>query len=238
MPRFIASLFILAAMLGSVTASAQTELIENGGFETGNLASWTAINLPGGDGDWIVYSGNEVFPLPVPPAGNFAAVTVQGDPGSHVLLQNIAIPAGAEVTCSLIYYYDGAANFVIGPGLTFDIDDNQQARIDILSFDADPFTVSGGVLQNLFQTQPGDPTELGYTTLDFDLTPFAGTIVTFRAAEVDNLGAFNFAIDEVSCISDTAFVEAIPTLGEWGMMAMAGVLGITGLLYARRKRAA
>jgi len=236
MTRFLASLFIFAIALGSVTASAQTELIRNGGFETGNLQSWTAINS--GGGDWIVYSGNEVPSLSPPPVGNFAAVTVQNDPGSHVLLQNVAIPAGARVTCSLIVYYDVAAIFVIGPGLEFDGSENQQARIDILSFNADPFTVSDGVLLNLFQTLPGDPGALGYTTLDFDLSPFSGTTVKLRAAEVDNLGVFNFAIDEVSCISDIAPVENIPTLGEWGMMAMAGVLGIAGLLYARRKHSA
>ena len=89
-------------------------------------------------------------------------------------------------------------------------------------------------MSNLFQTNPGDPLSLGYTTLNFDLSAFAGSTVRFRAAEADNLGTFNFAIDDVRCGGPVT--ESIPTLGEWGMIAMAGVLGLAGLIFASRKR--
>lgn len=32
--------------------------------------------------------------------------------------------------------------------------------------------------------------------------------------------------------------EQIPTLSEWGLIAMAGILGLAGLLVARRRKAA
>ena len=228
--------FLLA--IASTFNSATAQTIVNGGFETGNFAGWTVFQQPGSGGDWFVYSGNSVPGLPSPPVGSFAANTEQGDPSSQILFQDIFIPVGAEALCSVIVYYNNTGeDFVIGPGLAFALSENQQARIDIISTDADPFTTGAGVLLNIFQTEPGDPLTLGYTTLNFDLSPFAGDTVRFRAAEVDNIGPFNFAIDELTC-GAVVVPTNIPTLGEWGMMAMAGVLGIAGLLYARRKRAA
>jgi hypothetical protein len=98
---------------------------------------------------------------------------------------------------------------------------------------AGDFDVGAGVLLNVFQTNPGDPVSLGYTIIDFDLSPYAGTKVRFRAAEVDNQSNFRFSIDDVRCGERVA---AIPTLGEWGMIAMAGVLGLAGLIFASRRR--
>jgi hypothetical protein len=220
-------------------ALAQVELIENGSFETGDFTGWTVINE--GSGGWFVYSGINTpqngFAILAPPDGDFAAVTDQSGGGSHLLLQEIIILPGSTVTCSAVIYYNNAPeDFFIGPDLSYLTIPNQQARVDILSADADPFTVSDGVLLNVYQTQPGDPASLGYTTLDFDLTPFAGSTVVLRAAEVDNVLFFNFAIDGVTCISEGGTAN-IPTLGEWGMIAMAGILGLAGLMFARRRRA-
>ncbi len=61
------------------------------------------------------------------------------------------------------------------------------------------------------------------------MSAFAGSTVRFRAAEADNLGTFNFAIDDVRCGGPVT--ESIPTLGEWGMISMAGVLGLAGLIF-------
>ena len=233
-----ATILILVIAISFTFNSASAQTIVNGGFETGGFQGWTVLQQPNSGGNWSVYSGNFIPGLPSPPVGNFAAVTEQFGPGSQVLFQDILVPVGERALCSVIVYYNNTAGeFVIGPGLAYALDANQQARIDIISTDADPFTVSLGVLLNIFQTLPGDPLQLGYTTLTFDLSDFAGATVRFRAAEVDNFGEFNFAIDELTC-DGVVIPTGIPTLGEWGMMAMAGVLGIAGLLYARRKRAA
>ena len=99
---------------------------------------------------------------------------------------------------------------------------------------ANVFYVGMGVLENLFQTNPGDPNALGYTILDFDLSPYAGSTVRLRIAEVDTVDYLNFAVDDARCGGER--VRNIPTLGEWSLIAMAGVLGLTGLIYARRRR--
>ncbi len=215
-------------------AQAQVDPFVNGSFETGDFTGWTVVQQPGSSGDWFVYSGHNLSPLPSPPVGHFAAGTNQGGPSSQVLYQDIDVPEDVE-TCSLVYYYVvGALELVTGPDLSYSGDPNEQARIDILDPAADPFDVGAGVLSNLFQTNPGDPLSLGYTTLNFDLSAFAGSTVRFRAAEADNLGTFNFAIDDVRCGGPVT--ESIPTLGEWGMISMAGVLGLAGLIFASRKR--
>jgi len=129
---------------------------------------------------------------------------------------------------------NGEGLFINGANLSQSEGPNQQARIDIMDPTADPFDVGSGVLLNLFQTNPGDPAELGYTTLNFDLSAFAGSTVRFRVAEVDNQFFFNFAIDNVQCQG----VANIPTLSEWGMITAAAGLGLIGLFFAvRRKRA-
>jgi hypothetical protein len=235
---FTLALFLALALSFFYTdAQAQDDPFVNGSFETGDFTGWTVIQEPGSGGDWFVYTGI-LTPLmsivPGPPFGPFAAITDQGGPSSQVLFQDIEVPQDPSVECSVIVYYENNSGvFITAPDLSYLTIPNQQARIDILDPSAGDFDVGAGVLLNVFQTNPGDPSSLGYTEIFFDLTPFAGSTVRFRAAEVDNQGVFNFAIDDVRCGDRVA---AIPTLGEWGMIAMAGVLGLAGLLFARRRR--
>lgn len=234
------SLALLLAFVSSffyTSAQAQDDPFVNGSFETGNFTGWTVVQEPGGAGDWFVYTGNStpLFSIvPGPPFGQFAAITDQSGPSSQVLFQDVEVPQGQSEECSVIVYYENTAGvFVTAPDLSYLTVSNQQARIDIMDPSAGDFDVGAGVLLNIFQTNPGDPASLGYTEIFFDLSPFAGTTVRFRAAEVDNLSNFNFAIDDVRCGDRVA---AIPTLGEWGMIATAGVLGIVGLAFALRRR--
>ncbi len=234
--RIFTSALFLALVLSFfyTDAQAQNDPFVNGSFETGDFTGWTVVQELGSAGDWFVYSGDDFSPLPPPPVGQFAATSAQVEPSSQVLYQDIAVPDGFDTACSLIVYYENAAGvFFTASDLSYTNAPNQQARIDIMDPLADPFDVGAGVLGNLFQTNPGDLLSLGYTTLEFDLSPFAGTTVRFRAAEVDTVSNFYFAIDDVGCGDRVA---TIPTLGEWGMIAMAGVLGIVGLAFALRRR--
>lgn len=198
------------------------------------------VDETGSEGSWFVYTGTtspaSSSIVLAPPVGDFAAIADQTGGGSHLLYQDIDVPSGAtSVNCSAIIYYNNqSGGFVIGPDLSFDGPPNQQARIDLMDPTAPGFDIGAGVLQNLFQTEPGDPNVLGYTTLNFDLSPFAGTTVRFRAAEVDNLFFFQFMIDDLSCEA-IQFVN-VPTLSEWGLIAMASILGIVGFMVIRRRQ--
>ena len=238
-PLYVVYTLLFVFALTGLKANAQI-LMKNGSFETGDFTGWTVVQEPGGSGNWFVYSGNATTvnadPILPPPDGTFAAVT-EGDPGSQVLFQDIDIPAGNTVTCSVIVYYENRAGvFINAPDLSYLTIPDQQARIDIMDPNAPDFDIGAGVLENLFQTNPGDPNSLGYTTINFDLTDFAGTTVRFRVAEVDNEDVFNFSIDDATC--EAISVANVPTLSEWGLIAMAGILGIVGFMVIRRRKVA
>ena len=216
----------------------EIELVENGSFESGSLTGWTTESLSGGF--WSVYSGdmvngNTVLP---PPDGTFAAVSAPEEIASSIIFQDIELPETSEITCSAIVYYENESGvFVFGDGLNVVDVPNQQYRVDIMDPEAPDFDTGGGVLLSLFQTMSGDPNSLGYTTLDFDLTQFAGQTVRIRAAVAANLGSLFGSLDAVTC---TAIRQPnpIPTLSQWGLIAMAGLIGIAGLLAVRMRKTA
>lgn len=157
---------------------------------------------------------------------------------ANILYQDIEIFPGATVSCTAIVYltnqYEGG--YIIGDGLTVN-SPNQQMRVDIMDPTADPFDTGSGVLQNLFQTLPGDPIfGIDYTTLNFDLTPYAGSTVRLRVAVAATQASLNGSIDAVSCIQVSG-PSSIPTLSEWGMISAAAGLGLIGVFFTvRRKR--
>jgi IPTL-CTERM motif len=251
-----------AFLLTGVDSIAQQELVVNGSFETGDFTGWTQQDMTG-FGAWSVYMGTMLngTPLLAPPVGDFAAATNQGEPDSNILFQDIEVPDGSTTLCSAIVYYENESPngmtavedtftkglvaatpgevaaervFIIGNGLSVFDGPNQQYRVDIMDPDAPPFDTGAGVLLNLFQTLPSDPDSLGYTTLNFDLTPFAGQTVRIRAAVAVTVNVLNGSIDAVSCIAQTP----IPTLSEWGLIALAMALGIVGIVVYRRRLAA
>ena len=237
--RIILAFFgiILTLSAFSPESRAQAELVTNGSFETGDFTGWTELAITN-NGDWSIYSGAPLNLLP-PPDGEFAAVSNQVESDSNIIYQDIEVPPGALVACSVIVYLRNATDggtYIIGDGLTLN-GSNQQMRVDIIDPAADPFTTGSGVLLNLFQTLPGDPNIIGYTPIEFDLTPFAGSTVRFRAAVVVTQNVLNGSIDGLSCVA-TPIARNIPTLSEWGMISAALGLAMIGVFFAlKRKRA-
>jgi len=73
---FVLTLFIFSSfLLINQNAQAQ-ELVENGGFETGDFTGWTVIDEPGGvpTYTWYVYSGTTA-----PESGNAVLAPPGGD---------------------------------------------------------------------------------------------------------------------------------------------------------------
>lgn len=164
-------------------------------------------------------------------------MTDQFSPGSHVLYQDFVVPVGvSSATLTFERFVQNAATFVNGAqGLDFTGAPNQQARVDILLASASPFSVTAGdVLQNVFQTNPGDPAMSGYTTVSADLTSvFAsrgGQTLRLRFAEVDNQLFFNFGVDNVSLN-----VNAVPAPS--GLLLVLTGLPLLVLLVWQRERA-
>jgi hypothetical protein len=146
-------------------------------------------------------------------------------PGAHVLYQDITIPAvvpGAVIGFS--YFVNNTATAFTTPA-TLDFSTpalNQQARVDLMSTAADPFSVApADIFQNLFQTAVGSALVTGYNAFSIDVTAafaaHAGQTIRLRFAETDNVNIFNFGVDGVTAnVPAPGGVLALCPVLRWG----------------------
>jgi hypothetical protein len=232
----------LAAALACVLClPAHAAVILNGGFE-GGLANWTRADQVGSAGTFALQTGTAspvtLTPVPAPPQGVFAAMTDAEGPGSHVLYQDFVVTGPANTLSFSLFVGNRATAFSSPASLDFSTPTlNQQARVDILTTAADPFSVAAGdVLQNLFRTLPGDPLVSGYNTVSVDLTGLlsahANETLRLRFAEVDNVNIFQFGVDNVAFSSGPSGTVAEPSSS---ILALSGLLW-AAVLYRRRAR--
>lgn len=227
---------VLTSFLLSAAPASAANILVNGGFESG-LSGWTTADQPFGDGSFSVQDGTlspiNLLPVPPPPEGSFAAMSDGMGPGSHILYQDVVIPASvSSATLSFSLFIQNLADDFYTPSpatLDWAIPAlNQQVRVDLLLPGIDPFTTS--VLANLFQTNPGDPAVSGYTAYSFDVTSLlalhAGQTVRLRFADVNNVFIQNAGVDAVAL--DVNSVPEPATVLLLGMGA--------GALAVRRRR--
>lgn len=202
-------------MLGATPAGALT----NQGFETGTLSDWSVLDS--GSGYWMPYSGNRTpqsrTPIPAPPEGNFAAVTDQTGPGSHILYRDIQVPLGLTVNLAFhVYYENGAGSFATPATLLHTGAPNQQYRVDLIDPTAPVTTMAPAqIRRNLFATRVGDPSSMAPTLIVHDISSFAGSTIRLRFAEVDNQFAFHAGVDDVRLIAvQPTTTEAAPAVAE------------------------
>ncbi|MBX3380016.1 MAG: hypothetical protein KF805_07960 [Phycisphaeraceae bacterium] len=225
------AIVVFGLLAGACASAPAQELIANGGFESG-FSGWTRVDQIGSDGTFHLQSGAASpvngFAVPPPPHGQSAAMTDSAAPGSHVLYQDIVIPASVPVaTLRFSLYINNSAGAFSTPS-TLDWATptlNQQARVDIMTTGADPFSVSApDILQNVFQTIIGSSLVSGYNEFSIDVTALlaahAGETLRLRFAEADNVNFFNFGVDSVSLT-----VPAPSALG----------LAAAGLSFRRRR---
>ncbi|MBT9523307.1 MAG: hypothetical protein IV101_20725, partial [Dechloromonas sp.] len=195
--RHLLSLLIapVLAMLLLAPAHAVPSL-SNGGFEAG-LSGWTTADQTGSDGTFYVQSGilspTSGSDVPAPPQGTSAAMSDAGAPGSHVLYQDFVASAGNATLSFQLFIGNRADAFYTPATLDFSTPElNQQARVDILTTSADPFSVmAADILMTLYQTNIGDALVDGYFTVSQDITALlaahSGETLRLRFAEVDNV---------------------------------------------------
>lgn len=238
--------FLTICFVGFVNGATASELVINGDFEnnggvgTQTFTGWTVFNQVGGAGSVYVQTGTAAPPpnalvVSAPPLGNFAAMTAQSGPGSHILYQDIAIPAGVTASFSARVEVRSSAPLSTKASLDYTVANNQQARVDIMNPAAPLQDVGAGVLLNVFQTTTGGPQNQPYTTITANLTPFAGTTVRLRFAETDNMSNMSFGIDGVSVQIPTIAPTSIPTLSEWGLVGLALFVAMFGMASTRRR---
>jgi hypothetical protein len=234
-------LWIAVMIVGAAAANAQAaNIVNNGGFESG-FTSWTRSDQVGSEGTFTLQSGTlspvNGDPVPAPPGGVTAAMSDAQGPGSHVLYQDIVIPALVpSATLSFDVFVGNRANAFFTPS-TLDFSTpalNQQARVDILAGGTDPFTVAG--LQNAFHTMVGDPLVSGYTHHTVDVTSVLNAHLSqtlrLRFAEVDNVFTFQLGVDNVAL--DVGASQTVPEPASWVLMITAGL----ALAWRQRGRGA
>lgn len=191
-------LLVTGLLCGAPSAFAQTELIVNGGFETGDFTGWTLENVNFlGEGGWTINDGtvvpHEFATATAPIAGSYDALTWQNGPGLRRLIAPVVLPA--EVTAAMLSWSDRIRNFDFFG--TYQ-DPEQEFRV-LLENDA------GVVIAEVYSTDPGDaPQQLGPNDRSFDLTavltPYAGQTVFVVFEQQDELFLFNVNVDDVSLL--------------------------------------
>ncbi len=228
-------------------------LLNNGGFETNSGVGtpvsngWTMVTNTSAQqaSGWFVQSG-VTSPInnaqvEMPTEGDFSAMTESGGSSVSILYQDIQLPAGSlQLSCD-IYLNNQASDYYNNGTLNFDpnIGPNQYFRMDIMNPSAVLDDVGGGVLQNLYITNPGDALVQSYQTVTANLSAFSGQTVRLRFAEVDNQFFFNVGVD--NCIlqvtSPTAPIQSVPVGGRWSSLILTLMLSLfAGMLLTRKNR--
>lgn len=215
------------------TAHARSELVSNGGFESG-FSGWTRVDQLGSGGSFLDQTGLSSplngLAVQAPSEGTHAAMTDGDAPGTHILYQDVFIPTGmTQGTLRFSLFINNTAAAFSTPA-TLDWSTpalNQQARVDIIRAAADPFSVlAADIFQNLFQTAVGSPLVTGYNPFTVDISPLivahGGETIRLRFAEADNVNIFNFGVDAVS-------LDVVPS-------PSSGLLALPVLLFSRRSR--
>jgi hypothetical protein len=195
-------------MLNCCCLAQASQLITNGGFETGNLAGWTVANLTGSfpGSNFFAISGTttpqSASTTVGPASGSFYAVSDGAGPGAHALLQSFTVPgpASSVILSFSLFVNSYGGNFVNPIGLDFTDGANRHARVDILRSTASAFDTGAGVLRNFYLGTDAGANPHAYTNDTFDITSLVGSGGTFqlRFAEVDNQNFLNLGVDNVS----------------------------------------
>jgi hypothetical protein len=228
---------LLSASLGLLTFATPsfaltTELITNGGFETGDFTGWTTGVQAGSNGSISVVSGtsgpNSGLPTAGPAAGNFYSVTDQNGPGAYFLLQQFSLPSAfSDLNLSFDMFVNDWSG--LGP-LCSDLDynnfPNQCARVDILTSTAGPFsTIAADIVASLYVgVDPQGSNPNLYTAYSFGLSSalaglVGGSTYQLRFAQVDNQSFFNQGVDNVSLVVTTDTQQVPGPLPLFGVAA-------------------
>jgi hypothetical protein len=215
-----------------MTASAQTNLVVNGSFES-SLASWTTgqFNETGASGtcsyNGATAPGTETLTGVAGFAatngtaialGSVSSTSGLGNRTNCTLYQDIAIPSNA--TAVTLKFDLGAKNGVDGCS-------NTGAFVGLYPTTAVPNLTStpvGGSMTNICVSSP-DATLVTYTATK-NVAALAGTTVRLGIINAANVNGHEvIGVDNVQLLVTTP-AAPVPTLGEWGMVILTVALAL------------
>ena len=211
-----------AAMAFFASGAHATELIVNGGFETGTFSGWTPTDQAGGSGSFYVQSygaGTPINGFATPTqsgGGNYFASTDQSGPGSHTISQTFNAIIGGAFTLSFNgYANDQSGAGPVGTGTDYNTIPNQHFEVNL-----NGNQVYYGILTSQWQN---------YT---FGVGSFIlNGANTISFTEVDNQLFLNAGLDNISLNSPTG---SVPEPSTWAMMLLG--FGAIGVSMRRRRQ--
>ena len=260
MKKLIDLCFAASFGIAIVSSASAVELLDNGGFETGDLGSWQHLST-GVDGSvqigdlsapaFFIADSDNVPLLGDASAvaaseGTFFAVSNYQAAGATLLGQSFTVDpllSGDELALSFDMFVNNNTGFntsIHSDGLDSNVffGTNVHARVDILNtagFLADPFTTSGSAIVSQLYSG-ADPYIAGgnlYTNYSFDISGLlsAGGDYTVRFANVSTGGYIGQGIDNVSVRLSRAPVVT-PEPASIALMSS----GLLGVMYLRRRQ--
>jgi MYXO-CTERM domain-containing protein len=222
-----------------------TQLIVNGGFETGNLSGWTVTSEAASFTGSSFYASNSTttpqsgLASVGPGSGTYYAVSDGGGSAAVVLSQSFVVPKGEA---SVILSYDMFVNSGIsGPptpasvntsaGLDFNQIPSQFGIVSLMTGTGNLFSTTTGDLKDFYEGVDTKNNPNHYTSYSFDITSLVsgGGTFTLRFAEVNNLDFLNLGVDNVS-------VNANATSTPEPASILLAVLGLAGFGVRRARR--
>jgi hypothetical protein len=230
-----------AIILATATALAHPghaeimQLITNGGFETGDLTGWTAHNQPGGYGlEYAVANAagtvmNSSLPyLANRGGGSFFAIIDEEGITSNSIIQPFTVSQGtSNVSVAFDLFASSLFAFTTAPARDYNATPNQNAEVDILTGNADPFTSNPS---DIIATLYGPGADSGapprpWITYTEDLGAMAPGTYQIRFAQTVNLNWFQVGVDNVSVLATVPEPVSIASF----------VIGLAGLCLIRRR---
>lgn len=228
--KFLFPIFIALLMFDlSANVSAQTNLITNGGFETGNFTGWTATNAAGPFEAWSICtagSGYTDSPTPLaaaPPVGlRDACQGVTTNPaGAMTLVQQVTLPTLAQHTLYWKHRYQ--MNHVTYCGST--------ATCGTATYRVEILNTSNVLLQTLYtiSTPANTSTNTGWIQSSANLNAYTGQTIRLRFitnVTVAFSGPGRLEVDDVILASRTT------TSAESGLSGIVKTASGTGISRA------
>jgi hypothetical protein len=212
--------FLVCSATGIACAS---QLITNGGFETGSLSGWTVTREAGSDPSVNFFASNSTITPQSslttvgPESGSYYALSDGQGPGTLILSQTFTVPTGAaSVVLSFGLFVNSYGGDIVNTaaGLDFSGAANQYGVVSLLSSGASLFSTTTGVLGNFYQGTDSAATNPNqYTNYSDNITSLvgAGGTFTLRFAEVNNVSYLNMGVDNVSVVYTAATATPEPS---------------------------